>query len=87
MSYSLEIKDEANLEILEAYRYYEEKRHGLGEEFLDHLDKYFEIIAINPQLFPQKRKLYREAYLKRLPFLIIYEIAENKIIVYSLFNT
>jgi len=33
MSYILEIKSEASLEITEAYLYYEKKRIGPGEEF------------------------------------------------------
>ncbi len=87
MKYSLEIKDEANLETIEAYLYYEGKRKGLGEEFLEHLDTYFDRIRANPKHFPKKRKPYREAFIKRFPFLIIYEIEKNKVIVYSVFNT
>lgn len=87
MSYILEVKEEANLEIIEAYLYYEEKRIGLGEEFLEHLDTYFDRITIHPKHFPQKRKPYREAFIKRFPFLVIYEIAKEKVIVYSVFNT
>ncbi|MBW8199454.1 type II toxin-antitoxin system RelE/ParE family toxin [Flagellimonas abyssi] len=87
MTYILEIKDEANREIIEAYLYYQEKRTGLGEEFLEHLDGYFERIVANPKHFPQKRKPFREAFIKRFPFLIVYEITKNKIIVYSVFNT
>ena len=34
MNYTLEVKEEANLETIETYLYYEEKRAGLGEEFL-----------------------------------------------------
>jgi hypothetical protein len=56
MSCILEVKDEANLEIIEAYLYYEEKRTGLAEEFLEHLNGYFERIIENPEHFPQKRK-------------------------------
>lgn len=63
MAYNLEIKHEANLEIIEAFLSYEEKRKGLGEEFLEHLDTYFERIIENPKHFPQKRKPYREAFL------------------------
>ena len=37
MAYNLEIQNDANLEIIEAYFYYEGKRNGLGEEFLEHL--------------------------------------------------
>ena len=87
MSYVLEVKDEANVEIIEAYLYYEEKRIGLGEEFLEHLDIYFDRITANPKHFPKKRKPYREAFIKRFPFLIIYEIIKGKVIVYSVFNT
>jgi len=87
MKCSLEIKDEANLEIIEAYLYYEEKRTGLGEEFLEHLESYFDRIKNNPKHFPQKRNPYREAFIKRFPFLIIYEIKKDIVIVYSVFNT
>lgn len=87
MTYILELKEYAKAEIIEAYLYYEEKRTGLGEEFLEHLDTYFERIVANPKHFPQKRKPYREAFIKRFPFLIIYEIEKNKIIIYSVFNT
>jgi hypothetical protein len=87
MAYELEIKEEANLETIEAYLYYEKKRPGLGEEFLEHLDAYFDRITVNPKHFPQKRKPYREAFIKRFPFLVIYEITRNKVIVYSVFNT
>lgn len=78
MSYILEIKDEANLGIIEAYLYYQKKRIGLGEEFLEHLDIYFDRIILHPKHFPQKRKPYREAFIKRFPFLIIYEITKEK---------
>jgi plasmid stabilization system protein ParE len=87
MTYILDVKDEANIEIIEAFLYYEEKRTGLGEEFLEHLDTYFERIITNPKHFPQKRKPYREAFIKRFPFLVIYEIANDKVIIYSVFNT
>ncbi len=87
MEYQLEIKKEASLEAIEAYLYYEEKRFGLGESFLEHLDYYFDRIVANPEHFPQKRKPYREAFIRRFPFLIIYEITNDKVIVYSIFNT
>ena len=87
MEYEIEIKNEANLEAINAYLYYEDKRIGLGEEFLAHLDSYFDRIRTYPEHFPQKRKPYREAFIKRFPFLIVYEITGNKVIVYSVFNT
>ncbi|MCF6348894.1 MAG: type II toxin-antitoxin system RelE/ParE family toxin [Flavobacteriaceae bacterium] len=87
MKYTLEIKDYANEEIRSAYLYYEDKRVGLGEEFLKHLNIYFDRIQNYPEHFPEKRNPYREVFIKRFPFLIIYEIEKRKIIVYSVFNT
>lgn len=87
MLFALGIKEEASFEILEAYLYYENKRQGLGEEFLTHLQVYFNRIKSNPEHFPQKRKPYREAFLIRFPFIIVYEVIEEEVIVYSVFNT
>ena len=87
MTFSLEITTEANLEIVEAYVYYEEKQAGLGERFLKQLDKYFIKILQTPKHYAVKRKPYREAFIRKFPFLIIYEVTEEKIIVYSVFNT
>lgn len=87
MAFILEVKEEASFEIVEAYLYYENKQKGLGDKFLEHLDIYFKRIISNPAHFPEKRKPYREAFIRRFPFIIIYEIVKEKIIVYSLFNT
>ena len=87
MKYKLEIKEEANLEMIEAYLYYEEQQKGLGERFFAQVDVYMDRIQTNPEHFPCKRSPYREAWIKKYPYLIIYEIVENKVIVYSVFNT
>lgn len=84
--YILEIKEEANLEIIEAYLYYENKQIGLGETFFEQLELYFDRIAENPKHFEVKNN-YREAYIRKFPYLIIYRIEENKVVVYSVFNT
>ncbi|HEY9184680.1 MAG TPA: type II toxin-antitoxin system RelE/ParE family toxin [Salegentibacter sp.] len=87
MTFKLIIKEEAQLEIIEAFLYYEEKKVGLGGSFLDHLDSYFKWIKNYPFHFSEKRKPFREAVIKRFPYLIIYEVLENEVIVYSVFNT
>lgn len=87
MTFVLEIKTQANLDIIDAYNYYEQKKTGLGDEFLDHLESYFNRIIANPKHFPQKRKPYREAFIKRFPYLIIYEVFSKQIIIYAVFNS
>ncbi|QBO59656.1 type II toxin-antitoxin system RelE/ParE family toxin [Chryseobacterium salivictor] len=87
MIYELEIVEEADLEIIDAYLYYESKKFGLGEKFLKELDQYFERICESPKHFEGKYKSYREAYIRKFPYLIIFEIEEQKVVVYSVFNT
>ena len=87
MSYELEIKEEADLEIIDAYLYYESKQSGLGEKFLKQLDKYLERICENPKHFEIKKKDYREAYIRKFPYSVIFEIEEMKVVIYSVFNT
>jgi len=85
MIYELIVQEEANLEILEAYLYYENAQKGLGEKFMKQLDKYFKRIKTHPKHFQIKKK-YREAFLKKFPYLIIFDVIDDKIIVLAVFN-
>ena len=87
MKYELIIRDEAELDIIEATKYYEKQQTGLGTKFLEQLEQYLEKIQIYPELFQIKRPPYREAFIKKFPYLIIYEFIENKVVVYAVFNT
>lgn len=87
MIYELIIKEEANFEIIESYLYYESKSKGLGDKFEMQLGIYFERIMQFPYHYEIKREPYREAFIKKFPFIIIFEIIENKVVVYSVFNT
>ena len=87
MKYELIIRKEASIEIMEAAKYYEIQQNGLGIKFLVQLEIYFEKIQNNPELYYIKRSPYREAFIKKFPYLIIYEIKKKKIVVFSVFNT
>lgn len=78
------IKDEAD-----AYEYYENIRLGLGEEFLLTVETYFKTLSENPFLYAyiDNMKILRDVKIARFPYVIIFEIAEDKVIVYSVFNT
>lgn len=87
MKYTLEIKEEAVHDMQEAYDYYEERKPGLGERFLDTLETYIERVQKHPLHYQIRIKPYREALIKDFPYLIIYEIEENNIIIYAIFST
>lgn len=88
MSFLLITEPDAKEEIQEAYDYYESKQIGLGNEFLEHLERYYETLKTEIPSFQLKRKpSYRELPLSGFPFGIIYELRGNTIYIYSVFNT
>lgn len=50
MTYRLTIQPEAELDLAEAYRWYEKLRPGLGAEFLDRVEAVFEGITASPEI-------------------------------------
>ncbi|AOR27085.1 plasmid stabilization system [Formosa sp. Hel1_33_131] len=88
MGSKLIIELEAQIEIDKAIEWYESKQIGLGADFFNYLDGYFQTLKNGEALFEIKRKpVFRELPLKRFPYIIIYEEYQNQVIVYSVFNT
>lgn len=85
--YRLVIKEEVLGDMQNAYDYYENLKSGLGERFLEVLEEYFLRIQKSPELYQIKRLPYREAFIKVFPFVIIYEVLDDSLVVYSIFNT
>ena len=81
------ISEYALLQTEEAIVYYENKEKGLGARFKNELIKVLDFIKENPLLFPAKFKHYREAVVKKFPFLIIYEITPKEVIILNVFHT
>lgn len=67
MGSKLIIEPEAQDEIYDAIDWYESKQTGLGEEFYNYLEGYFETLKNDHADFPIKRKpVFRELPLKRV---------------------
>lgn len=80
------LKDEANLDVIEAYLYYENELDGLGERFLNELKVLIKQVRQRPKGF-QKIDKFHQAPFNIFPFVIIYELSENDLIVYAVFQT
>jgi plasmid stabilization system protein ParE len=87
MTYKLILKSRAHIDLAEAIEYYQSKRKGLGLQFLKCAQKFFDRITRNPLHYPLKSNQFREAYLQKFPYVIIYQIIESEIIIFSVFNT
>ncbi len=85
MIYTLEIRPLATIEIIEAYDWYELKSIGLGNKFLLDLDNFFFILVTSPQIHSYYQKPVRQGRLSNFPYLIVYEIFAQMVVVYSVF--
>ena len=87
MILKLVIKEEAYYDLQTAYDYYEEKRHGLGDEFIEEIKEKLEYIKKHPLHFNKVEKEFRQTLIDRFPYLLIYEFSGKEVIVYSFFHT
>ena len=71
----------------EAYDWYEEQRQGLGEEFIKELDSRFDKLQSHPEYFGKIKKNFRQISLKRFPYVIVFEIIKNEVVVFAVFHT
>ena len=69
----------------EAFDWYENKRSGLGTEFLDEVEMYYDRITQNPKHY-QSHRNQRVAVLHRFPYKIVYEIENETIVVYAVYH-
>lgn len=51
--FKISVSKEAEIDILEAYVYYESQKRGLGKSFVENLESGYEIIRNNPEAFVQ----------------------------------
>jgi len=86
MSYKLHPLSGVDDDISHAVEWYESQQKGLGERFIDDWESAVAYILSNPFTFAKKTKSFRQALLKNFPYLIIYEIVDNLIVIYAVVN-
>ena len=88
MNYALIVTTRAEQHTIDACIYYEEQQPGLGERFLDELYISYKKIADHPQYygFISSKDKYRDIRLHTFPYIVIYEINNNEVIVIDVFN-
>jgi plasmid stabilization system protein ParE len=87
MSYQLIVKEEAVIEIEDAFFWYEKEKGGLGWEFIAAVEGYYEKIIENPYWYQKGDKDRRVAVMRRFPYKIVYEVEQETVFVYAVFHT
>ncbi len=85
MAYRLIILRRAADDTKEAYNYYEDIKPGLGDRFLAELLVRFNEISRHPQYygFIDDQHIIRDVKLKSFPYLVVYEIESEAVVIYS----
>jgi hypothetical protein len=80
---------EAEIEFGESYSWYNEQSDGLGEKFRNAINAVISNIYEHPQHYSKKRFNFREAVVAIFPFVVVYEIIENRNLIHiaSIFHT
>jgi plasmid stabilization system protein ParE len=87
MSYKVIFKEEAVSDIFEARGWYETRRIGLGDELINEIEDYVKVLEADTQIYQVRNKNRRYCPLKRFPYIIVYEVESQEIIIYAVFNT
>ena len=78
MNLKIFIKPRAELDLFEAFKFYDEQSSGLGEEFICCVDAKLEFINRNPKACPNMYKDFHRGLVSRFPFGIYYKIEGNE---------
>lgn len=83
MSCPVYLTEEALQKEAEAWLYYEEQSEGLGERFLQEVEKFLAKIADHPDYYgySDETKTIRDVALRIFSFSIIYEMKPDRIVV------
>ena len=77
--WTVRVLRDAEAEIRSSMRWYEEKRIGLGLDFVALVDEAISQIAERPFSYPlwRKERPYRKAAMRRFPFTVFYTVEDD----------
>ena len=83
MSYTYQIHPLVEQDFEEGYTWYEEKQKGLGERFINAVDRKIKQIVQNPEFYGRKtNKSFREVEVEIFPYLVVYKVNKPKREIY-----
>jgi plasmid stabilization system protein ParE len=87
MDYVLVFRPEVREELEEVYHWYESQKPGLGDDFLDSVDKLLNQICRMPESYPAIHRDIRRSVMKRFPYAVYYRIVSRRVIVTAVFHS
>ena len=86
MKYRTIIRPEAEEDLKESFCWYEDRRQGLGHDFLLQVDAGLKLVERSPEIYPSEYKATRRHIIKRFPYKIVYLVEGERIIVLAVIH-
>ncbi len=83
---AIEFHPEAEVEMLAAAQFYEQRAKNLGVTFLSEVEKSVHKISASPFLYPVLKRKVRRCLVQRFPYGILYVVTEDKIFVVAVMH-
>jgi plasmid stabilization system protein ParE len=80
------LRPAAAADVEEAWRWYEARRAGLGDEFLEAVRAALESIRAHPESAPLVRRDIHRHLLRRFPYGLFYRIIQGQVVVVACFH-
>ncbi|MDJ0763718.1 MAG: type II toxin-antitoxin system RelE/ParE family toxin [Myxococcota bacterium] len=80
------LRPEAERELTEAYQWYQERRSGLGDEFLLCVDAVIQQARRSPEMYRVAHRDVRRALVRRFPYGVFYVVRPKAIVVLAIFH-
>ena len=86
MIYQIIVPESVYEELNEAALYYESKQKDLGVKFVLNCEITMVQLKKTPEIYQRKHKQFRTIPMNAFPYLLVYEIQDNKLIIYRLIH-
>lgn len=86
MKFDLVVQTEAILDMQEAFEWYEIQKAGLGDELISEIENCFQKLTEHPEYYTYINDKYRRIKTNRFPYLLIFEIEVDKVIINSFYH-
>ena len=86
MSWKLFVKPSAESDILDGFVDYEERLDGLGERFLDEVEKSFNRIKSDPYLYQEIEEGVRRSITHTFPYIVFYTIEKDTVFILAVIH-
>ncbi len=87
MNYPVIIRPEAEVDLAETFSWYEDKRQGLGFDFLLQVEAGLKVLERTPVIHPKGYRGTRKHFIRRFPYKIIYLVEQETVIIIAVLHT